>query len=321
MKERFNPSLLSEFLRCAFSFYVTHELKLAPKPGRLIPHLTFGSLFHAASAACDLDPGSWRKAIRDECEKIRTSEFYKPEDSTLLDVLATEIGVTMAGGHYDTLDRKTVAPIMTPAAGYMQWKRELRQRRNWQVVEIERRYAVDLGGGIIAPKPDGVIREDGRLWVLERKTSQTTSEADFKHKFRTDLQTTVEVFAVEKLYGEEVAGVYVLPLFYTRSKSKLWDHPGIPQPLYRVTFDEPRPVPKSSMVKGAFELWFNQFIDQILPFYREHKLWPQNYRGCMIGHYKCKFYDVCWGQTQLSELLPIKDDDLYNALERIKEAE
>jgi hypothetical protein len=323
--EAFNPSTLDLYERCPFYFYIQHELGYVRKTERVIDYMMFGSLLHEAMAARDIrnygvemhgmsgeDP--WPQAIKRLVGETRLSQVYHHDDDEMLSWLAVEAAFSMTGSHSDTsggyqaADGQIYRPEMNPRGGYIEW----RNKQEWETVSIEKRYKADLGAAIIAPKPDGVVRLDGKLYILERKTSQTSWEADYKRRFRLQFQTTLEVLAVERYYDEPVAGVLLTPIFYTRKKSKKWE-PRVPQPLHRVTFDPPRPIPKNN-AKAAAEQWFDNFTMIELPWRRKTGCWQQRFRSC--HELKPGFnYELCWGGWTLADnYMQIKKDTWPDAL-------
>lgn len=316
-KPRINPSRFTTFQRCQFLYYIKFVLNKAIV-GRLPAHMMLGTLFHTASEHYDArkwfgELETWPAAIRRTESEIRTSPTYDPQDSETIDLVRSEAHLMMTGGTYYAVDGKEYEPEWSHKGGYIQWRTELQRSRGWEIVSLEKRYGVDLGRAIAAPKLDGAIRENGRLWVIERKTTQQEG-AEFEKRFKVDPQTTLETMALEAAFDEEVAGVYLLPVKYTRKKSKLWGYK-LPQPLHRVTFTEPRPIPKSSMVKSQMEMGFDQVMQDI-----EDKLinkrWIQNHKSCMFGRWPCDMYDVCWGQKNLSDLVDRPEDDVSEAILR-----
>lgn len=319
-KERINPSRLSTFERCQFLYYVKYELNKVPVT-RLPAHMMLGTLFHAGSEAYDrkkwLDGDeAWPAAIRRAVSDLRTSPAYDPRDSALIDQLKGEAHLMMTGGSYMDFRGNETEVEWSHKGGYLEWRTQVQRNRGWETVSLEKRYGIDLGRGIAAPKPDGVIRESGELWVIERKTTQQEG-AEFEKRFRVDLQTTLEVMAVEAATGEKVAGVYLLPVKYTRKKSKLWDS-DFPQPLHRVTFTEPRPVPKSQAVRSQMELGFDQMLEEIEEK-RINKRWLQNHKSCMMGRWPCDLYDLCWGKASIADFIDRPEDDVSEALVRLGE--
>lgn len=286
--------------------------------GKLPAHLMFGTLFHAASEAYDRKKWlggteGWPAAIRRADSELRTSPTYHPDDSTLIDLLRSEAHLLMKGGEYPALDGKTYKVEWSHKGGYLEWRTQVQRSRGWEIVSLEKRYGVDLGRAIATPKLDGAIRENGKLWVIERKTTQQTG-AEFEKRFRVDPQTTLEVMALEAALNEEVLGVYILPVKYTRKKSKLWEF-RLPQPLHRVTFSEPRAISKSTLIKSQMEMGFDQVMQDIEDKHI-NKRWIQNHKSCLIGRWPCDMYDVCWGKTQLSDLVDRPEDDVSEAILR-----
>ena len=321
-KERFNPSRLVTYQRCHFLYYVKYELNRVPV--QTVPHyITLGSLFHAASEAYDRchfasdKSVDWRESIRSAVRSIRTQPNYNPKDSDLLDLLAYDTQRMMVAGPYEAVDGNTYEPEYSHSGGYAAWRKYIQRSRSWEIVSLEKRYAADLGRVIVAPQPDGVIRENGKLWVLERKTTSTES-AGFEKKYRVSLQTTLEAMAVEDYYQEEVMGVYILPVKYTRKKSSKWRFDKLPQPLYRVTYCDPHPIPKSKAVKSQAEMCVDQIMQDI-EWRRQTKLWIQNPSSCMMGRAGCDLYELCWGNLKLQELVPRPDDGIQEALLRDSE--
>jgi adenylate kinase family enzyme len=321
----FNPSTLDTYERCPFYFYIQHELNMMRKEERIISHMMMGSLIHEATAAHDIkkygvklhgmpEELQWADAIKRLVQETRTSQVYHRDDDEMLHWLAVEAAFSMRGQHADTnggyyaADGSLYRPDMNPTGGYIEW----RNKQNWETISIEKRYKADLGAAIIAPKPDGVVRLDGKLYILERKTSQTSWEADYKRKFRLQFQTTLEVLAVERYYDEPVVGVLLTPIFYTRKKSKKWQ-PRVPQPLHRMTFDPPRPIPKKN-AKAAAEQWFDNFTMHELPWRRKTGCWQQRFRSCHEIS-PCFNYELCWGgHTLANNYMEVKRDGWPDAL-------
>lgn len=328
-KPRINPSRFTAFLRCQYLFYVKYILNLA-KVGQLPPYLMLGSLFHEASAEFDrryLPEGGyprWGAAVEALMKGFRTAPTYSPADSEVIDVLRYDLDFFMRGSDssgdrwYHGVDGELYETTVSPAGGYEQYRSRIAADMGWTVESLETRYAKDMGPAIIAPKPDGVIREPGTgLWVLERKTTQQDNKA-FKNKFRVDPQTTLELLAVEDYFNEEVKGVYLLPTVYTRKRPANWRFPKLPTPLHKVEFGAPRPIPKSTIVRSSMEMNFEWFMEDVKEKTATGR-WIQNNLSCMTGYSTCDLYDLCWGQTQLSDLVPRLEDDISEALARLEE--
>jgi hypothetical protein len=123
--------------------------------------------------------------------------------------------------------------------------------------------------------------------------------------------------AVEDFFNEEVMGVYLLPTVYSRKRPANW-RLDIPTPLHRITFEEPRPIPKSEVIKSSLEMNVDWFMDEV----REKTVsgrWMQNPTNCMVGWSTCELYEVCWGHDQLSDLVERPSDDVAEALLRFTE--
>lgn len=325
--EAFNPSSLSAYEFCPFYFYVQHELGMMPKTQRVQHFMMFGSLFHEGAARFDINKYNVdvhglprvqetpEEAILRVVRETKLSPTYHVDDDELLSWLAVEATFCMTGatagisGGYQAADGQIYRPEITPQGGYYQW----RTQQNWDVVSIEKRYKADLGSAIIAPMPDGVVRSNGDLYILERKTSMTSWEPNYKAKFRLQFQTTLEVMAVERYYDEPVVGVLLTPIFYTRKKSKFWNVEKVQQPLHKVTLDPPRPIAKKN-AKIAAEHWFDNFTLHELPWRRRTKCWQQRFSNCH-GFSPCNFHDLCWGgQTLHNDFIEVKKEGWPDAL-------
>lgn len=314
-KRQFSPSRIAIWNRCNFLYYIKYVLNL-DLPVRSSPHyMAFGSFFHAASAAYDtwaykpevhgVPETDWIKAVKRELIDMKLTPNYDSKDSFMLDALADEMRVIMQGGEYDARDGNTYKPIMESAGGYIGWRRRIQQERKWKIVSLEKRYAVDIGPCVIRPMPDGVIRDaDGHLWVIERKTTTTKWTAGYAAKYRTNLQTTLELLAVEKYYNEPVSGVYILPLYYTRQRRKDWDLLA-KQPLYRVEYDFPKPISKPQWIRDAAIDWLTRHVENVLPFHETQKIWQQNYNNCGGGGFDCDLYQLCWGKLDIEDMIKI----------------
>ncbi len=301
-KDAFNPSAIATFLICQFKYYVIHELGL-DAPQEKEHYLYFGSLFHAVAAAQDAG-WDWREELRKEVKKMKVSKLYlaydmtgKPIDSDKIDALAREMEVCLFGGEYEAADGKVYAPIQEAhKGGYQEFAAKLKRTKRWKWEAIEKRYYVDVGPAILAPMPDGVVREKGKLYIIERKTS-TSSSLGWYTKWKTNLQTTAEAVAVSKYYDEPVEGVYLIAMKYSRKKMKFWE-PKTPQPLHRIEYEEPRPIEKGAQVYSQFEMFMEDFAAEIKDK-RNTGRWLQNGNSCS----GCSLWSVCWGNMNLDDLV------------------
>jgi len=300
-KDAFNPSAIATYLMCQFKYYVLFELKL-DAPSSKEHYLYFGSLFHAVAAAHDAG-WDWREELRKAVREMKTSRLYLSHDSKgnsidsdKIDVLASEMEVMLHGGSYEAADGKVYTPIQEKAlGGYVELSNKLKRTKHWDWVAIEKRYYVDAGPAILAPMPDAVVREKGKLYIIERKT--TTSDNPYWHtKWKTNIQTTIEAVAVSRYYDEPVEGVYLMPTRYSRKKMKHWE-PKTPQPLHRIIHDDPRPIIKGDQVYSQFEMFFDDFVAEIKDK-RNSGRWLQNGNMCS----GCSLWPVCWSNMNLDDL-------------------
>jgi len=300
LKNAFNPSAIVTFLTCQFKYYVIHVLGL-DAPTSKPDYLYFGSLFHAVTAAFDAG-WDWKEELRKEVKKLKTSPLYlshdtkgKPIDSDKIDVLASEMETLLFGGEYEAADGKVYTPIQETVGGYSEWVAKVKRTKKWKWVSIEKRYYVDVGPVILAPMPDGVVREKGKLYIIERKTT-TSDSLNWWAKWKTNIQTTAEAVAVSKYYDEPVEGVYLISTRYSRKKMKHWE-PATPQPLHRVIHDDPRPIEKGRQVYSQFARFIDE-MNQDIEDKKNNGRWLQNGNSCST----CSLWKVCWGDMDLDDL-------------------
>jgi hypothetical protein len=236
-------------------------------------------------------------------KNIKGGPGYTAEKIPLVKQLSGEVTKVFNGGAWkDGKGKRTVSE------GYPEWI----EKQPWEVIDVEKRMAVDVGPVIIAPQSDQNIKTYGpkgqeRYWVVDRKTTQR-DDPYWKTRWILDMQTTLEMIAAEGYYGEEFMGVMVSQISYSRQQSKL--HKGsLPQPIGKVIRHEPRWVSKNSprlrvLVDNRLES-----LAREVEFHYENDLWPSN--GMETRHCDfCEFRKFCRGEMPVENLKPRPLDDV-----------
>jgi hypothetical protein len=95
---------------------------------------------------------------------------------------------------------------------------------DWEILDVEREFRYELGGYLIGGKVDAIIRDrrDGRVYVLEHKTTGSDASAGSTYWERLTIDTQVSVYVDgATTLGYEIAGVIYDVLARPRHEPKL----------------------------------------------------------------------------------------------------
>lgn len=277
------------------------------RPGPIKAQMALGSMYHAMAAAVD-NGQSASAAIMGVVADYRTSPIYLVQDSPLLDHLAIECDNRLLPGYQRMMHvgHYTEDAHTTDNDYPQRWQGLIDGPPSWHTLDLERTFtmAVGLGaqqGFILKVVPDKVIRDgEGRLWVVERKTTER-DDRQWVSKWRLNAQTTAEVLAVAEHYNEPVQGVLLEQVVITRQRSTKFVERfvGEPQPLHRVMYHPHRPVPKSRFILEEGRAYFRGVVREILWRRRTGRQWEPNYNSCPT----CDYNDICDGTYEYEQVL------------------
>ena len=198
--EAVHASEIKNFLRCRLMWRWTapppRGFRLEPLIDR--PALHFGRLIHQALQE-GYDSGVpfvdiFKEMANKELAKLPESDLFAKDSDKIVD--QTELGVYML-------------------EGYQQWAKLADQKVKFISTEVKW-YGVKLGNVPFAGRFDAVVERDDGLWILDFKTSSTTS-TDWT---MTDLQATAYVYAARQLIDPKIRGL----LFRFLLKKKPYDY-------------------------------------------------------------------------------------------------
>lgn len=155
----------------------------------------------------------------------------------------------------------------------------------------------------LAGKVDGLVRQDGALWLLEHKTASGIDGA-YIEKLWMDFQTTLYAHAVESVRGEPVAGVIYNVIAkaglrpYEAGKKRTADET---EEEFAVRlaewYTDPEAFHREELLisRGRFavldaELWE---LTQALLDARRRDVWYQNPSQCFQFNHACSYWPIC----------------------------
>jgi hypothetical protein len=186
-------SARTTFIRCRRRFFYSYEERLSPK-GVAVP-LVVGSAFHKAM-----------------------EEWYSPKakPSPALKRLGMHRADMEIAPHLKELLPPATLERLEVARGMMQGllsayydKYVVEDRKNWEILVVERPFSVPLDGGWTADGKFDVLfrnKKTGKIYVLEHKTTSMLSE-DYVGRLPLDDQIHQYAFGAKHFTGEKIAGV------------------------------------------------------------------------------------------------------------------
>ncbi len=118
-------------------------------------------------------------------------------DARLPDALAA-----IETSHVSPHDKARLAAIIS--AYHYRWSSQ-----PWEILEVEVEFRYELGGYLIGGKIDGIIRDtrDGRVWLLEHKTTGQDASAGGTYWSRLALDSQISIYVDGgTMLGHEIAG-------------------------------------------------------------------------------------------------------------------
>lgn len=191
---RLTQSAQKSFQNCRKQYYYRYiqGLKLpGPKPA-----LDFGSLIHDCLEAYH-GSASANQNLMHACLVVLPRVFHM-------------IGAAYPNRHQSRQEREDWHKARAMMAGYMAAPHE----HPWEVIALEHQFDHPLldvhhnqiPGWFLSGKIDGIVRHQGRLWLLEHKTTTYIGKHYFE-QLRTDLQIHSYALECEKFMGEKPVGV------------------------------------------------------------------------------------------------------------------
>ena len=187
-------SALSAYLRCPKAYQLRYLQELAPLERSA--NLRFGSVIH-------------------DC-----LERWHRGDS--LDAVLAFINETYPAPRLDEFVRRDWHLARAMLKGYA---RQFPTER-FRVLALEKEFLVPLVNPatgrasrklMLAGKVDGLVQQDGQVWLLEHKTASVV-DGDYLERLPMDLQVHLYALCAERAWGFQVAGVLYNPLLKIQLK-------------------------------------------------------------------------------------------------------
>lgn len=213
-----------------------------------------------------------------------------------------------------------------------------------ETLEVEREFTYDLEGHTIAGKLDAVIRdEDGRVWIVEHKT--TSRDADvgsvYWQRLTLDLQCSIYIDGARSL-GYDPAGVIYDVLRVPRHSQLAASDPIKMTKGKRAAdgswLEEPKPYAGQRLRAETDEEFENRLLGviaqgdyllrsqvvrlehELVPMRRDIlewitiarvrdalELYPRNPSACMRGAMMCSYFSACTGDAETLAIWPRKE--------------
>lgn len=176
MSELYTNSRLKVLRECMRLHHYKYVLNIRT-PATAV--MDFGTIGHAALEA-------WLRA-------------WKRND---LDARLPEALAAIETSHVSPHDKARLSAII--GAYHCRWGSQ-----PWEILEVEIEFRYDLGGYLIGGKIDGIIRDtrDGRVWLLEHKTTGQDASAGGTYWSRLALDSQISIYVDGgTMLGYEIAG-------------------------------------------------------------------------------------------------------------------
>ena len=244
----------------------------------------------------------------------------------------------------------SILPLEDPYAHYkcvamVEGYRERYPRDQWdfEVLDVEKQFQVPLINPetghksqtwVLGGKIDAVIRKDGKLYIVEHKTSASDIEqgSEYWQKLRLDAQIATYMAAAEIIYGEKCHGCLydVLgkprskPMLATPIESRKYTKAGAlykqqrdvdetpEQYLNRIRLhiaENPEKYYQRAIIHrteedamdSAFDLWNTA---KMIRECEKHNRWSRNPSACYQWYSACEYFKACTGDVDIN-------NDLY----------
>jgi len=180
MTPRLSVTAFSTWLACPFRFYLKHALRMdSPEPGRVEWNARdFGNLAHEVLERWGRDV-----AARDLTKPDELHDWF----SSGLDQVAGEWF-----GKRPPLAVRVQTEALRQRMGWLAKVQAAVREDGWQVVEVEQKFEITLGGWIVSGKIDRIDRhqESGALRVIDYKTGKVDS-VETAHRKKITAATTL----------------------------------------------------------------------------------------------------------------------------------
>jgi len=270
------------------------------------PHIFFGHLFHAATELyTKLKIGNWDWRLYRQLRRagvsptvLRASRFRGLDhDPNLLVVLRF-----LTYYSYDHLNKrpwisteptKTLKTLLRTTIWYLDFFKDetletLALASGKPAVELSFRFSLsELGHELLAPTGeeyllcghmDRVVRFNGEIFVLDKKTTKYPLDDRYFSQFSPDIQVSLYSLAAQIIFGDgEPVGGFIIDAG---------------QVLVNGTRFRRRQIDRTP---DHFEEWLRDFkrylSDLEACVYEDH--WPMNDAACGFGYMSCEFRPVC----------------------------
>jgi ATP-dependent helicase/nuclease subunit B len=180
VSKRLSVTSFTAWLACPFRFYLKHALGMqSPEPGRVEWNARdFGTVAHEILERWGRD-----EAARDLTDAAILHDWF----STALDHVAAEWF-----GDRPPLAVRVQTEALRQRLGWLAKVQAGVRADGWQVIEVERKFEIEVGGFIIAGKIDRIDRhmESGALRVIDYKTGKVDG-VETEHRKKITANTTL----------------------------------------------------------------------------------------------------------------------------------
>lgn len=200
--KKISMSELATFQRCEKKFYYSEVLGL--KSRAPVDNISFGTLFHQAMQAGYRQLKGWPLG---EPLDMRSAEFLGMAHAAILRILSEGAYYRRGKREPFALTDEKLGPLCHDAVDFY-WEHQGKLDVFDEIISVEVPVEFQLGDYTISNTFDLLVRQDGRLKLIDHKTSGAINEAyEFLDR---DFQVLCYPLAAWKVYGELVEVVYNL---------------------------------------------------------------------------------------------------------------
>ena len=265
--DAFDFTTLAAFRRCPRYAFYRHELHLKRTSESSLA-LNAGTLWHTLMCSWY---GSQSLGLSREERILSAMETMLAQAKDMPDILSGD------------------DPIRNPShitEVFVAYTQKYGERDHFQVFiddgepYVEKGFSLEMwdGGPLFVGRVDGLVNWNGRLFVLEHKTTSRVTQA-YMDKWRMDFQTPGYVYAIRELTG--------LPIVGTLINVAAWHKNIVPdKTFFRV------PVTRNP---GQMKMWKTQTIRWYQKYQeaRESGEWDMNDGSCTMYNQVCPYMDIC----------------------------
>lgn len=170
-KPRMSVTAFAKYLACPFRYYLQRVLGMnRPEPGRVEwNHRDFGNVLHGVLEAWGRDEKARDSAEAGEIERWLWEELEMRVAGQFGDELPLAVSLQMEA--------------MRLRLGWFAEEQAAIRSSGWRIIEVEKNLELEIGGLTVTGQIDRIERhEDGRIRVLDYKTSKEAKEVVREHR-------------------------------------------------------------------------------------------------------------------------------------------